>query len=245
MKIKTELAFALLFAINVGFISLAICNNIIQHQWINLPTNIIMILVSIYFIYYYIKIILCRTTEKTDILIKTSEILMEITSDMLCYAKNLVRKTYARPEIKLDIVCDEEKYLPRYANNTDACMDLKIKIQEPDCYFLRPQETFVFSTGIKVKIPDDYMMLIFPRSSTGFKLHCMLTNTTGIIDAGYRDEVKLAVTNFGTETVCLKDAQRIAQFMIIPRPYVNLNLVNDDNDFREGDRCGGVGSTGE
>ena len=88
-------------------------------------------------------------------------------------------------------------------------------------------------------------MLIFPRSSTGFKLHCMLTNTTGIIDAGYRDEVKLAVTNFGTETVCLKDAQRIAQFMIIPRPYVNLNLVNDDNDFREGDRCGGVGSTGE
>lgn len=245
MKIKIELAFALLFAINTGIITLAIYNNILHHQWINLPTNIIMLLVSIYFINYFTRIVFARTTEKADLLTEATELMVRMTSDMMCYSRKLVAKYTRKPEIQLDIVCNEEKYMPRYANDTDACMDLKIKIQEPDCYFLRPQETFVFSTGIKVKIPNDYMMLIFPRSSTGFKLHCMLTNTTGIIDAGYRDEVKLAVTNFGTETVCLKDAQRIAQFMIIPRPYVNLNLVNDDNDFREGDRCGGVGSTGE
>ena len=245
MKIKTELAFALLFAINTGIITLAIYNNILHHQWINLPTNIIMLLVSIYFINYFTRIVFARTAEKADLLTEATELMVRMTSDMMCYSRKLVAKYTRKPEIQLDIVCDEEKYMPRYANDTDACMDLKIKIHEPDCYFLRPQETFVFSTGIKVKIPNDYMMLIFPRSSTGFKLHCMLTNTTGIIDAGYRDEVKLAVTNFGTETVCLKDAQRIAQFMIIPRPYVNLNLVNDDNDFREGDRCGGVGSTGE
>ena len=245
MKIKIELGFALLFAINTGIITLAICNNILHHQWINLPTNIIMLLVSIYFINYFTRIIFARTTEKADLLTEATELMLKMTSDMMCYSRKLVAKYTRRPEIQLNIVCEEEKYMPRYANPTDACMDLKIKIKEPDCYFLRPNETFVFSTGIKVSIPEDYMMMIFPRSSTGFKLNCMLTNTTGIIDAGYRDEVKLAITNFGTETVCLKDAQRIAQFMVIPRPHVNLNLVCDDEDFRNGDRGGGVGSTGE
>lgn len=87
-------------------------------------------------------------------------------------------------------------------------------------------------------------MLIFPRSSTGIKLNCMLANTTGVVDAGYRDEIKIAITNFGKETVCLKDAQRVAQFMIIPRPKINLNIVEDNDDFRNGDRGGGIGSTG-
>ena len=260
MKIKTELGFAILFAINVGIIILAIINNILQHQWINISTNLIMLLVSIYFICHFIQIVLSRTVGRTDVLMAATELAVTCASDMLCYAKNLVKKTYARPEIQLDIVCEEEKYMPRYANSTDACMDLKIKIKRDlteadstnseaaettDCYFLKPNETQVFSTGIKVSIPEENMMLIFPRSSTGFKLNCMLTNTTGIIDAGYRDEVKLAITNFGNQTVCLKDAQRIAQFMIIPRPHVNLNLVCDDEEFRNGDRGGGVGSTGE
>lgn len=146
---------------------------------------------------------------------------------------------------KLDIVCEDKKYLPEYANNTDACMDLKIKVENPDCYFLKPNETASFSTGIKVSVPEDYVMLVFPRSSTGFKLHCTLTNTTGIIDAGYRDDVKISLLNFGKETICLKDAQRIAQFIIIPRPKLELNLVEDDEVFRIGDRGGGIGSTGE
>ena len=87
-------------------------------------------------------------------------------------------------------------------------------------------------------------MLVFPRSSTGIKLNCMLSNTTGVIDAGYRDEIHLAVTNFGKTTVCLKDAQRIAQFLVIERPKIKLIEVEDNEAFREGDRGGGIGSTG-
>lgn len=147
----------------------------------------------------------------------------------------------ARP---FDIVCDDKKYIPQYANETDACMDLKIKLENPNCYFLKPNETAVFSTGIKASVPEDYVMLIFPRSSTGFKLHCILANTTGIIDAGYRDEIKLSLHNYGTETICLQDAQRVAQFIIIPRPKLELNIVQDDEVFRQGDRGGGIGSTG-
>lgn len=152
--------------------------------------------------------------------------------------------------MKLKIVCDDEKYLPTYANDTDACMDLKVKIDEDNennderVAFVMPKETKVFGTGVKVSIPLEHVMLIFPRSSTGIKLHCMLSNTTGVIDSGYRDEIRMAVTNFGNETVCLQDGQRLAQFMIIPRPKIELEIVPDNEEFRQGDRLGGIGSTG-
>ena len=153
--------------------------------------------------------------------------------------------------MKLKIVVDDEKYKPIYANDTDACMDLKVKIDEDNennnerVAFIMPKETKVFGTGVKVSIPLEHVMLIFPRSSTGIKLHCMLSNTTGVIDSGYRDEIRMAVTNFGNETVCLQDGQRLAQFMIIPRPKLELEFVEDNEDFRENDRGGGIGSSNE
>lgn len=247
MKIKKELGMALLFAMNAGFIILVICYNIYKHQWLNIPTNAILLLVSIYFLGYFLEIVLYKTNDRACRLIQATELAIASSKDTLNFSRSLVNQLSKHIETELDIVCEDDKYLPSYANSTDACMDLKLKIQEEetDSCFLKPNETKVFSTGIKVSVPEDHIMLIYPRSSTGFKLNCMLTNTTGIIDAGYRDEVKLAITNFGSETVCLKDAQRIAQFMIIPRPYITLNLVKDDEQFRNGDRGGGVGSTGE
>lgn len=153
--------------------------------------------------------------------------------------------------MKLKMVVEDEKYKPTYANDTDACMDLKVKIDEDNennderVAFIMPNETKVFGTGVKVSIPLEHVMLIFPRSSTGIKLHCMLSNTTGVIDSGYRDEIRMAVTNFGNETVCLQDGQRVAQFMIIPRPKLELEFVEDNEEFRENDRGGGIGSSNE
>lgn len=146
--------------------------------------------------------------------------------------------------MNLKIVCENEKYLPEYANDTDACMDLKVKL-ETDMEVLLSGQTKIFGTGIQVAIPEDHVMLIFPRSSTGIKLHCMLSNTTGVIDTGYRDEIKMAVTNFGENDIAILDGQRLAQFMVIPRPKINLVITNDDEDFRNGDRGGGIGSTGK
>ena len=87
-------------------------------------------------------------------------------------------------------------------------------------------------------------MTIYPRSSTGFKLHCMLANTVGIIDSGYRDEIKLKLYNFGNEEIYLNDGQRVAQFTLLPKLNIELNKVKENNDFKSGDRGGGIGSTG-
>ena len=149
------------------------------------------------------------------------------------------------------MVVEDEKYKPTYAKDTDECMDVKVKIEDDNennderVAFIMPKETKVFGTGVKVSIPLEHVMLIFPRSSTGIKLHCMLSNTTGVIDSGYRDEIRMAVTNFGNETVCLQDGQRLAQFMIIPRPKLELEFVEDNEEFRQNDRGGGIGSSGK
>ena len=147
--------------------------------------------------------------------------------------------------LDIKIVCEDEKYMPEYANDTDACMDLKVKVNSRLGQVITPNSTITIGTGIKVAIPEGYVMLVYPRSSTGFKLKCRLANTVGIIDAGYRDEIKLAIHNFGDYSVTLEDGQRVAQFMIIPRPKLNLVEVKDDENFRNGDRGGGIGSTGK
>ena len=145
--------------------------------------------------------------------------------------------------MKLKIVCDDEKYLPTYANETDACMDLKVVVPNRT-FILAPKQSKVFRTGVKVQIPDGYVMLVFVRSSTGVKLKCDLMNGTGIIDSGYRDEIKIPLYNFGDYSVEIQDGQRIAQFMIIPRPKLELEIVPDNEEFRQGDRLGGIGRTG-
>lgn len=148
-------------------------------------------------------------------------------------------------EMDLKIVCDDEKYLPTYANESDACMDLKVVVGDAKGRVIVPNQTKLFSTGIKVQVPENHVMLIFSRSSTGIKSKLRLANTVGVIDSGYRDEVMLALHNFGDQSQIIEDGQRIAQFIVIPRPKLNLEIVPDDENFKSGNRGGGIGSTGK
>ena len=87
-------------------------------------------------------------------------------------------------------------------------------------------------------------MKMYVRSSTGIKKNLCLANGTGIIDAGYRDEIIMALHNFGNDIVKIEDGDRLCQFIILPYPKLELEQVPDDEDFRNGDRGGGIGSTG-
>lgn len=154
--------------------------------------------------------------------------------------------------LDVKMVCNEEQYRPTYAHPTDACMDLKIKIEcdenggnQERITFIQPGKMKVFKTGLQVAIPKGFAMLVFPRSSTGFKFTCMLINNVAVIDEDFRDEIQLGIINLGDTSICFKDAQRVAQFMIIPKSYINPIWVQDDEEFRKCDRGGGIGSTGE
>lgn len=158
--------------------------------------------------------------------------------------------------MKLKIVA-EDKYLPQYANDTDACMDLKACLRGvPDAMYvndgiqyiaqteIQPGEIKKIGTGVQVAIPEGYVMKMYVRSSTGIKKNLCLANGTGIIDAGYRDEIIMALHNFGKDIVKIEDGDRLCQFIILPYPKLELEQVPDDENFRNGDRGGGIGSTG-
>lgn len=138
----------------------------------------------------------------------------------------------------------EDKYLPKYANETDACMDLKASIHnETGTITINPNEIVKIGTGVKVAIPEGFVMKMYVRSSTGIKKNLSLANGTGIIDAGYRDEIIMALHNFGNKPVEVHDGDRVCQFMILPFPKIELERVTED-DIKEGNRGGGIGSTG-
>ena len=159
---------------------------------------------------------------------------------------------------QVKMVAEDEKYKPTYANDTDYCMDLKVKIKQRANYFkdgsigsvdsdydvIQPNECKTFGTGLKTAIPEGWGLFVLPRSSTGFKLNCQLANTMGCIDAGYRDEIKVRIHNFGTTPVMLEDGQRVCQLFLLPKFTIEPIYTEDNEEFRNGDRGGGIGSTG-
>lgn len=137
------------------------------------------------------------------------------------------------------VVRDEFK--PVYANETDACMDLK----STQDVVIKPGEVCIIDSGVQIAVPEDYVLLMYVRSSTGIKKHLMLANGTGVVDTGFRESIKMALYNFGKEEQEIKIGDRICQFLILPRPKLELNQVEDNEEFRNGDRGGGIGSTGK
>jgi dUTP pyrophosphatase len=81
---------------------------------------------------------------------------------------------------------DPKAAIPRYAKIGDAGLDLTATSKGYD----EEKEKIVFGTGLAVEIPVGYVGLIFPRSSI-VKSFLTLANSVGVIDSGYRGEIKL------------------------------------------------------
>lgn len=129
--------------------------------------------------------------------------------------------------------------IPSYAKPGDACFDLvatSMSFHNPD---------FVeYGTGIAVEIPEGHVGLIFPRSSVTLK-GMMLKNSVGVIDSGYRGEIKFrfqTVYDYPKPGDYYKVGDRIGQMMILPIPTVELEEVEELSITERGE--GGYGSTG-
>ncbi len=124
--------------------------------------------------------------------------------------------------------------LPKRANPWDAGLDL-YSIEDVT---LKPGEVKAIGTGIAVAIPRGFVGLIKDRSSRALKgLHVL----AGVIDPGYREEVKVVVTNLSDEEITIKEGERFAQLLILPIAYLEPYEVSE---LPLGDtRRGGFGST--
>jgi dUTP pyrophosphatase len=88
-------------------------------------------------------------------------------------------------------VCREGVVLPSYARPGDAGMD----VCAAEEVVLRPGQTVLVPTGLKMAIPEGYEIQIRPRSGISLKTPIRVSNSPGTIDSGYRDELCIILTN--------------------------------------------------
>ncbi len=145
--------------------------------------------------------------------------------------------------LKVKRLTDTAK-LPTYAHDGDACFDiysdglLEESFDADTCV-----ETELHSTGLQFEIPDGYALMIYSRSGQGFKFGARLANCVGVIDSGYRGEVKVKITFDEQNGGFHKKGDRIAQAMLIPVPVVQFEEVTELSDSERGE--GGFGSSGK
>jgi dUTP pyrophosphatase len=130
--------------------------------------------------------------------------------------------------------------LPFYATEQSAGMDLAAAIDTP--VIIGPSETAIVPTGIAIALPAGYEAQIRPRSGLAAKSSITVTNAPGTIDADYRGEIKVILTNLGKESFTIDRGMRIAQMVIAQYEQVSWNEVADLDETDRGE--GGFGSTG-
>ena len=134
---------------------------------------------------------------------------------------------------------DNNAILPRrgtaYSAGYDFYAPYRVEIQ--------PNETVVILTGVKCVLNDTDVLMLYPRSSMGFKYGIQLVNTVGIIDADYYNNpsneghIMIGIKNTGTKTVVIEKGDRFAQGII-----TEFKITDDDEPVSEV-RKGGIGST--
>ena len=107
---------------------------------------------------------------------------------------------------------------------------------------LGPGERALVPTGVAVAIPEGYAGFVQPRSGLAVKHGISIVNTPGLVDSGYRGELKVALLNTDPrEVFVVLPGMRIAQLVVVPVPEVDLVEVEALPESERGVR--GFGST--
>ncbi len=127
---------------------------------------------------------------------------------------------------ELDIAAkklSDDVSLPSYAHAGDAGLDLRSTITVT----LKPFERMTVPCGFSLAIPDGYAGLVLPRSGLASKWGVTVANAPGLIDSGYRGEIKVALVNMDAENeFTIEAGDRVAQLVVIKVPTVTLTEVD-------------------
>ena len=129
-----------------------------------------------------------------------------------------------------------EAVIPDYSHPGDAglnlyCLEDKV---------LGPGQRHLFDTGIALEVPGGHVCLIWGRS--GLAIKGGLHHLGGVVDAGYRGEVRVNLVILGTEAYAFKKGDKIAQLLIQPIASVEIEEAEELSDSARAE--GSFGSTG-
>ena len=128
--------------------------------------------------------------------------------------------------------------LPAYARPGDAGLDLYAAHD----VMLEPGGRALVGTGLAVAIPVGFAGLVLPRSGLARAQGVTVLNAPGLVDAGYRGELKVLLVNHGGEPVTLRRGERVAQLVLQHVEGAELIEVAELPASERGQ--GGFGSTG-
>lgn len=100
--------------------------------------------------------------------------------------------------------------VPTRANPWDAGADL----YSIENVFLVPGARQSINTGVAIELPDSYVGYVCPRSGLATKAGISIVNAPGIIDSGYRGEIKINLINLGQKAYSISIGDRIAQLVV-------------------------------
>lgn len=134
---------------------------------------------------------------------------------------------------------DQELPLPHYANPGDAGLDLCSAVD----VVIEPMRRVMIPTGVAIALPEGYAGFVQPRSGLAAKKGLSIVNTPGLVDSGYRGELKVIAINTDTdEPITIARGERVAQLVVQRVPAVELVEVDELDATERGE--GGFGSTG-
>jgi len=128
---------------------------------------------------------------------------------------------------------------PTYAHAGDAGLDLVAAV----AVTLKPGERALVPTGVAVAIPPGYAGLVLPRSGRALREGLGLANSPGLIDSGYRGELKVVLINLDIEEpIYIDRGDKIAQLVVQRIGSVELEVTDELPPTERG--AGGFGSSG-
>lgn len=133
---------------------------------------------------------------------------------------------------------NEAARLPRYAH-TGSWGDLAADLYSAGGLTIAAGETVAVGTGIALELPSEYGALVEDRSGLALR---GVTTLAGVIDSGYRGEIKVVMTNLGAAAIKILAGDRIAQLRVVRRIEASFEEIEELADAPRG--AGGFGSTG-
>lgn len=138
--------------------------------------------------------------------------------------------------IKVKVKLEPGAYLPEYAHEADAGMDLR----SPRDVYIMPNRSRTIDTGVHIAIPPGMVGML--KSKSGLNVKHGLLNT-GVIDSGYTGSIVVKLYNHTDSAYFVKQGDKISQLVIMPVVHAELQQVDELEETERGDH--GFGSTGK
>lgn len=200
---------------------------------------------------------ICEEIEKLDISTQKRDFLKSIIGTIVNAVNDTEGISKRNVQVAIEL-CHPDAKIPQYAHISDSGVD----VYALDDITVKPGETVLVPTGIKVALPAGYELQVRPKSGRALKTKLRVANTPGTIDQQYRDEIKVIIENIESpikditldeegkvtsilygSSFTIGKGEKFCQLVLAEVPKIAFYRVDSVLEIDKEDRGGGFGSS--